>query len=123
MSRFNSFFTHARATLLGHHGEADVTYIDTEGTDTAVTAILGPIQEDMEQEDDGQTKVYRRSIVVATDTAANGVENPGRGGRFTVGEDTWYVEGIESQSGGLATLRAVRHVKVEIAGRGNRAPR
>ena len=115
MSRFDANMAAVAAPALFHvHGES-VTVTAADGTETALTAIVGPERRVDMQTGDGRNLRYERDVTIGRGPTADygGVASPAVNMTVTIGGLVYAVEAIENESENLARLHTVRIGVVE----------
>jgi len=83
-----------------------VTYTVKGGAGKAINAYAGPASTDSTMDDQGETKIRRRQLVILTDET-KGIASPGIEDTVELGGELWRVESIEREGNGKALLNLI----------------
>jgi hypothetical protein len=108
------FAAHARPTLVNTMGTS-VIYRVKDADAVTLTAVVGAVRLDEEEDEYGQRNRRVRSIAMGRSATAEGggVADVRVDATLDIGDDKWTIEAIEAESETFTRVRAVRTGRVE----------
>lgn len=101
MTQFDSLLRKVGLPALQRNLGRTVTYIDSDDTETELTAIVNEVTGVREESSYGLEYVNKRSVTINLADYANPEEHH----HLRIGDDTYYIESVEGdQNGGVARL-------------------
>ena len=103
--------------LLHVHGES-VTYKPRASDDVSLTGIVGNIETDQDEIDEGTERAQRTTLSIARDPDGTygGVASPTERDTVEIGGVEWAVTAVEMTRGNMARLILERGAAVDLSG-------